>query len=43
MAELLFEGCLLREGYVKDPQALAGHANALMEQAAAWYTEVRKI
>ena len=43
MAELLFEGCLLREGYVKDPQALAGHANALMEQAAAWYTVVRKI
>ena len=43
MAELLFEGCLLREGYVKDPQALARHANALMEQAAAWYTEVRKI
>lgn len=43
MAELLFEGCLLREGYIKDPQALAGHANTLMEQAAAWYAEVRKI
>lgn len=43
MAELLFEGCLLREGYVKDPQLLAGHANALMEQAAAWYAEIRKL
>ena len=43
MAELLFEGCLLREGYVNDPQLLAGHANALMEQAAAWYAEIRKL
>ena len=33
----------LFDGYLKDPQALAARTNELLAEAAAWYTEVRKI
>lgn len=39
----LFNSCLLQDGYLKDPQALAIRQNRLLTQAAAWYAEVRKI
>ena len=39
----LFDASLLLDGYLKDPQALAARTGKLLEEAAAWYTEVRKI
>ena len=43
MTQGLFDASLLLDGYLKDPQALAARTNKLLEEAAAWYTEVRKI
>lgn len=43
MTQSLFDDCLLLDGYLKDPQALAKRTNELLTQAARWYTEVRKI
>lgn len=43
MTQCLFDDCLLLDGYIKDPQELADRSRRLLEQAAAWYTEVRKI
>lgn len=43
MTQGLFDSSLLLDGYLKDPQALAARTNKLLEEAAAWYTEVRKI
>ncbi len=43
MTQNLFDACLLTDGYIKDPQALAARAQAMLNRAAAWYTEVRKI
>lgn len=43
MTQGLFDASLLLDGYLKDPQALAARTNRLLEEAAAWYTEVRKI
>lgn len=43
MTQGLFDSSLLLDGYLKDPQALATRTNKLLEEAAAWYTEVRKI
>lgn len=43
MTQSLFDSSLLLDGYLKDPQALAARTNKLLEEAAAWYTEVRKI
>lgn len=43
MTQGLYDSCLLLDGYLKDPQGLATRANALLTQAARWYTEVRKI
>lgn len=43
MVECLFDACLLQDGYLKDPQALAARSNALLEQAAAWYGEVKQL
>ncbi|MBO4313660.1 MAG: molecular chaperone HtpG [Desulfovibrio sp.] len=43
MTQNLFDACLLIDGYLKDPQALASRAQAMLNRAAAWYTEVRKI
>ena len=43
MTQGVFDASLLLDGYLKDPQALAARTNKLLEEAAAWYTEVRKI
>lgn len=43
MTKGLFDSCLLEDGYLKDPVALARRNMAMMTEAARWYTEVRKI
>ncbi|MDD4702304.1 MAG: molecular chaperone HtpG [Desulfovibrio sp.] len=43
MTQGVFDASLLLDGYLKDPQALAARTNKLLEEAAAWYTEVRKL
>lgn len=43
MVTCLYDTSLLLDGYLKDPQALAARTNKLLEQAGAWYTEVKKI
>ncbi|WP_022655799.1 molecular chaperone HtpG [uncultured Desulfovibrio sp.] len=43
MTRSLFDASLLLDGYLKDPQALAARTNGLLAEAAAWYTELRKI
>lgn len=43
MTNSLFDSCLLLDGYLKDPQALAQRVNELLTQASRWYTEIRKI
>jgi molecular chaperone HtpG len=41
--EQLYESALLLEGYLRDPHALVGRVNSLLEQATGWYAEVRKL
>ncbi len=43
MIRNLFDAALLLDGYVGDPYALAGRVNKLLEEAGAWYVEVRKL
>lgn len=43
MTNSLFDSCLLMDGYLKDPQALAQRVNELLTQASGWYTEIRKV
>ncbi|MBO5490147.1 MAG: molecular chaperone HtpG [Desulfovibrio sp.] len=43
MTQNLFDASLLLDGYLKDPQELAARSRKLLEEAAAWYTEVRKL
>ena len=43
MVKSLFDGALLMDGYMKDPQEVAVRGAELLEQAAAWYAEVRKL
>jgi len=43
MVQALFDNCLLMDGYLKDPYALAARANSLLERAGQWYAEVRKL
>lgn len=43
MTRCLFDDCLLLDGYLKDPQAMARNNTELLANAARWYTEVRKI
>lgn len=43
MIRNLFDAALLLDGYVNDPYALAGRVNKLLEEAGAWYVEVRKL
>ena len=43
ITQSIFDDCLLLDGYLKDPQALAKHNLALLTKAAGWYTEIRKI
>ncbi len=39
----IFESSLLLDGYLKDPHALVGRINDLLEKASGWYTEIKKI
>ena len=43
MVQGLYDTSLLLDGYLKDPHALAARTNKIMEQAGAWYTEIKKI
>lgn len=43
MSEILFNSCLLLDGYLSDPQALARQTGKLLTQASGWYTEILKI
>lgn len=43
MTQSLFDSCMLLDGYLKDPQALAQRVNELLTQSARWYTEITKI
>jgi molecular chaperone HtpG len=43
MVQTLFDNCLLLDGYLKDPHALAARANSLLERAGQWYAELRKL
>lgn len=41
--EQLYESALLMDGYLNDPHAMVTRVNKLMEQAAGWYTEIKKL
>jgi molecular chaperone HtpG len=43
MVQALFDNCLLMDGYLKDPHALAVRANSLLERAGQWDAELRKL
>lgn len=43
MIQNLFDTSLLLDGFLKDPYALAGRVNKLLEEAGAWYVDLRKI
>ena len=43
MVQALFDEALLMDGYMKDPQEVAARSAGLLEQAAAWYAEVKKL
>ena len=43
MVQALFDAALLMDGYMKDPQEVAARSAGLLEQAAAWYAEVKKL
>ena len=43
MIQSLFDSTLLLDGYIKDPHALASRATKLLEQASAWYANVKKL
>ena len=38
----LFDSAQLMDGFIRDPQELSSRNSKLLEQSAAWYTEVRK-
>jgi molecular chaperone HtpG len=41
--ENLFDSALLLDGYLSDPHALTARTTRLLEQAAGWYAEIRKL
>jgi molecular chaperone HtpG len=43
MVQALFDNCLLLDGYLKDPPALAARSNSLLERTGQWYAELRKL
>lgn len=43
MIQGLFDAALLLDGYMKDPYTLAGQFNKLLENAGAWYADLRKL
>ncbi|MDR1855903.1 MAG: molecular chaperone HtpG [Desulfovibrio sp.] len=38
----LFDSSLLQDGYIREPQAVAGRSASLLEDAASWYVQVVK-
>jgi molecular chaperone HtpG len=43
MTQCLFDACLLMDGYLKDPHALAARMSAMLERAGLWYADLRKL
>ena len=43
MIQSLFDATLLLDGYMKDPHALAKRVTQLLENAGAWYTDMKKL
>lgn len=43
MVNTLFDSVLIMDGFMKDPQSVANRSTKLLEQAAAWYTDIRKL
>ena len=43
MIQNLFDSTLLLDGYIRDPHALATRATKLLEQASAWYVDMKKL
>ncbi len=43
MIQNLFDSTLLLDGYIRDPHALASRATKLLEQASAWYADMKKL
>ena len=43
MIQNLFDTTLLLDGYLKDPHALATRTTKLLEQAGAWYADIKKL
>ena len=41
--ENLFDAALLLDGYLSDPHALTSRTTKLLDQAAAWYAEIKKL
>jgi len=41
--EQLYESALLMDGYLNDPHAMVSRVNGLLEQAAGWYAEIKKL
>jgi molecular chaperone HtpG len=41
--ENLFDAALLLDGYLADPHALTSRTTQLLDQAAAWYAEIKKL
>lgn len=42
MVNMLFDSAQLMDGFVRDPQELASRSAQLLEQAASWYTQIKK-
>ncbi len=42
-AELMHDAALLQEGYVADPHKTVERLNQVLEQAGAWYAEIKKV
>jgi molecular chaperone HtpG len=43
MVQALFDNCLLMDGCLKDPHALAARTNSLLERTGQWYAELRQL
>ena len=42
MVNVLFDSAQMMDGFIRDPQELARRSSQLLEQSAAWYTQVTK-
>lgn len=43
MIQNLFDASLLLDGFLKDPYALVGRVNRLLEDAGTWYADLRRL